>query len=418
MESSVLLKPPSRDDPDMIKIRNDFPFFSGANPITEKIIYLDNAATTLKPRVMLDELLNYYQFETANIHRSNHHLASISTSKFEETRTALKCFLNASSTNEIIFTKSATESINLIASSLGKSILHPDDTILLSQMEHHSNIVPWQLIAKTTGARIQVVPMNDDGELDLMEYKKMLNERVKLVSIVHISNTLGTINPVAEMITLAHEFGAYFILDAAQSFLHEKIDVQLLDPDFLVCSAHKALGSTGLGILYGKKSLLESMPPYMGGGEMIHHVSFEKTLYNDLPYKFEAGTPPIGQVIAFKKSLEYILSIGLEKIQQYENALLSYATHALTQIPNLRIIGNAQKKSAIISFLLGNIHPSDVGTLLDKQGLALRVGTHCTEPLMTRLKIPGTVRASFAFYNTLEEVDSLKHALIKIQDFY
>jgi len=417
MESSVLHKLPFKDF-DVLKIRNDFPFFNRSNHLLKNIVYLDNAATTLKPQIMLDELLNYYKYETANIHRSNHQLASISTYKFEETRTEVKYFLNATSSNEIIFTKSATESINLLARSLGKNILNPGDVILLSHMEHHSNIVPWQLIASETNAQIKVIPIDDNGDINLYEYKKLLDEKVKIVSVVHISNTLGTINPVAEMIKLAHDYGAYFILDAAQSFLHEKIDVLLLDPDFLVGSAHKALGPTGLGILYGKEAILETMPPYMGGGEMIHHVSFEKTLYNDLPYKFEAGTPPIAQAIAFQKSLEYIKSIGQDKINQHENSLLTYATNSLLQIPKLRIIGNARKKSAIISFLLGNIHPSDVGTLLDKQNIALRVGTHCTEPLMKRFNIPGTIRASFAFYNTFEEVDSLKHALIKIQDFY
>jgi len=417
MESSALPKSPFVDL-EVGKIRNDFPFFHKLNPSNPKVIYLDNAATTLKPQIMLDELLNYYKFETSNIHRSNHQLAAISTHKFEETRSAITYFLNANSNDEIIFTKSATESINLIARCLGKSILAPGDVILLSHMEHHSNIVPWQLIAKETGARIKVIPIDDNGDLDMVEYKKLLGEKVQIVSVVHISNTLGTVNPVAEMIKMAHDYGAYFILDAAQSFLHEKIDVKLLDPDFLVCSAHKALGPTGLGILYGKENLLEKMPPYMGGGEMIHHVSFEQTTFNDLPYKFEAGTPPVAQVIAFKKSIEYIQSIGQDNISNYENSLLAYATNSLLQIPKLKIIGNARKKSSIISFLLGDIHPSDVGTLLDKQGLAVRVGTHCTEPLMKRFNISGTIRASLAFYNTYEEVDSLKHALIKIQDFY
>ena len=381
------------------------------------LIYFDNAATTLKPQAMIDAITHYYSFEVANVHRGIHTLSEVGTKKFEATRIAVSELINAQFPHEIIYTKGTTESLNLLANSFGKIFLQKNDIILLSTMEHHSNIVPWQLIAETTGAKVVEIPINDRGEIILEEYKKLLTKNVKIVSIAHISNTLGTINPIKEMVQLAHAVGAKFCVDAAQSIAHLKVDVQDLDCDFLVFSAHKLFGPNALGFLYGKEKLLNEMPPYQGGGAMISEVNFSHTTYNSLPNKFEAGTPAIAEVIAFLATLEFIKSIGIDNILNREIELLDYATVEIKKIPGIRIIGEAEQKSSVISFVIDGCHPQDLGTLLDKQGIAIRTGHHCTQPLMKRMQVTATARASFAFYNTKEEIDIFIKALNKAISF-
>ena len=381
------------------------------------LIYFDNAATTLKPQAMIDAITHYYSFEVANVHRGIHTLSEVGTKKFEATRIAVSELINAQFPHEIIYTKGTTESLNLLANSFGKKFLQKNDIILLSTMEHHSNIVPWQLIAETTGAKVVEIPINDRGEIILEEYKKLLTKNVKIVSIAHISNTLGTINPIKEMVQLAHAVGAKFCVDAAQSIAHLKVDVQDLDCDFLVFSAHKLFGPNALGFLYGKEKLLNEMPPYQGGGAMISEVNFSHTTYNSLPNKFEAGTPAIAEVIAFLATLEFIKSIGIDNILNREIELLDYATVEIKKIPGIRIIGEAEQKSSVISFVIDGCHPQDLGTLLDKQGIAIRTGHHCTQPLMKRMQVTATARASFAFYNTKEEIDIFIKALNKAISF-
>lgn len=397
-------------------IRKDFPQLDtlvNGHPL----VYLDNAATTLKPKIFVDAIAQYYALQVANVHRGIHTLSEIGTRHFEETRLAVQKLINARAEHEVIYTKGTTESLNLLAQCFGKKFLKPGDEILLSLMEHHSNIVPWQMIAEETGAKVIVVPIDDRGDIELAAYKKLLTSKTKIVSIAHVSNTLGTVNPIKEMIKDAHAVGAKFCVDAAQSIAHMKVDVQDLDCDFLVFSAHKVFGPNALGFLYGKEDLLNVMPPYQGGGAMISEVTFEKTTYNVLPNKFEAGTPAIAEIIAFKKAIDYINSIGLDNIAKREHELLMYATNELKKIPGIRIIGEAKEKSGVLSFVLEGAHPHDLGTILDKEGVAIRTGHHCTQPLLKRFECTAAARASFAFYNTNEEIDIFIKALKKARDF-
>lgn len=397
---------------DIKKIRASFPILT--RKVKDKpLVYFDNAATTQKPQVVIDALTDYYKQYNANIHRGIHSLAEEATAAYEATRDTIKHFINAEHREEIIFTRGVTESINLVAYSWGKANLKEGDEIIISGMEHHSNIVPWQLIAASTGAIIKVIPVNDQGELSIEEYHKLLSDKTKLVSIVHASNALGTINPVKEIIAAAHDNGALVLVDGAQSSVHLDIDVQDLDCDFFVISSHKVYGPTGIGVLYGKKSILESMPPFMGGGEMIKEVSFEASTWNDLPYKFEAGTPNIADTVALKAAIDFVSEIGKENIRAHEDELLQYATSQLKSLDGVKLIGEAKHKVSVASFVIDGVHPQDVGILLDNQGVAVRTGHHCTQPLMKRFDIPGTIRASFAMYNTKEEIDVMIHALNK-----
>jgi cysteine desulfurase/selenocysteine lyase len=389
---------------DIEKIRQDFPNLS-VEVNRKPLVYLDNAATTMKPKSVIDKIMTFYTEQNSNIHRGVHKLSQIATKEYEDTRKYVKEFINAKSIDEIIFTRGTSESINLVASSYGRKNLQAGDEVIISTMEHHSNIVPWQMICEETGARLKVIPINDDGELLLDEYRKMLNSRTKIVSIVHISNSLGTINPIKDIIDMAHEVGAVVLVDGAQSVQHVSVDVQQLDCDFFAFSGHKAYGPTGIGVLYGKKEILNAMPPYQGGGDMILSVSFEKTIFNELPYKFEAGTPNIAGGIALKTALQYIKEVGLENIAKHEKELLDYATEQVSEIDGFRIIGRAANKASVLSFVLDNVHPHDIGTFLDMDGVAIRTGHHCTEPIMRRFDVPATSRASFAVYNTKEEVD-------------
>ncbi|MCF0056978.1 cysteine desulfurase [Dyadobacter sp. CY356] len=398
--------------PDIASIRNDFPIL---NEIVngKQLVYFDNAATTQKPRIVLDALSGYYEHYNANIHRGIHHLAEKATGAFEDSRRRLQKFINAELSEEVIFTYGTTDSINLVAQSYGRKFLKEGDEIIISTMEHHSNIVPWQMLCEEKGCVLRVIPINDEGELLMDEYEKMLSEKTKFVSVVHVSNSLGTINPVAEIIEKAHKVGAKVLLDGAQASSHFTIDVQALDVDFYALSLHKIYGPTGMGILYGKKELLEAMPPYRGGGEMIKEVTFEKTTYNELPYKFEAGTPNIADVVAAKYAIDYVDTLGKPNISKHENDLLLYATEAVREIPGLRIIGQAKEKVSVLSFVVDGMHHQDIAVILDNQGIAVRTGHHCTQPLMSRLGILGTTRASFAVYNTIEEIDGLIKGLHK-----
>ena len=395
---------------DISNIRADFPVLDQqVNGST--LIYFDNAATTQKPKSVIEALSHYYQKDNANIHRGLHTLAERATTAYELTRTKVRDFIHAPSTDQIIFTSGTTAGINLVAQTFGRSTFKAGDKILISNLEHHSNIVPWQMIAEETGAIIEVIPVDETGVLDLDAFINQLDEKVKLVAVNHVSNAIGTINPIAKIISLAHAKGAKVLIDGAQSVAHIDIDVQALDMDFFVFSAHKLFGPTGVGILYGKRELLESMPPYQGGGEMIKEVSFSGTTYNELPYKFEAGTPNIADVIAFGSAIDYVKSHGTEVLMKQEQALLAYATEKLNAIPGLRIIGTAPEKIAVISFVVEGIHPQDLGVLLDKFGVAIRTGHHCAQPLMQRYGLVGTCRVSFAFYNSLEEIDRFIVAL-------
>lgn len=378
------------------------------------LVYLDNAATSQKPKVVIDALTEYYSNYNANIHRGIHTLAEEATAAYEQTRETVRQFLGADSTEEIIFTRGTTEGINLVAYSWGRTKLKAGDEIILSSLEHHSNMVPWQMIAEQTGAKVKIVPISDEGEFDFDAFEQMLSKKTKIVSVVHASNALGVINPVKKIIDAAHAVGALVMLDGAQSSVHLDIDVQELNCDFFAFSGHKVYGPTGAGALYGKRALLESMPPFEGGGEMIKQVTYEWTTYNDLPYKFEAGTPNIADTIALKPALDFVRSIGKDVIRAHEAELLEYASSELKKLPGLKIMGDVKDKVSVISFVIEGIHPQDIGILLDNQGIAVRTGHHCAEPLMNRLCIPGTSRASFAMYNTLEEVDALVRGLNKV----
>jgi len=398
---------------DIDKIRNQFPILN--QEVNGKpLIYFDNAASSQTVKGVTEALIQFYEQDHANIHRGIHTLAERSTKAFETTRERVHRFLNTPEADEIIFTKGTTESINLVAQSWGSSFLKAGHEILISHLEHHSNIVPWQLIAQRTGAILKVAPINEHGEIRMDVLLEMLTPNTRMVAINHVSNALGTINPIKQIIDAAHKVGAHVLIDAAQAAPHLKIDVQDLDCDFLALSSHKMYGPTGVGVLYGRRELLEAMPPYQGGGEMIKEVSFEGTTYNDIPYKFEAGTPNIGDVIAFKYAMDFIDDIGHEAIGRYEHQLLEYASGQLQHIPGFRPIGTAQEKASVISFLVENIHPYDLGQLLDARGIAVRTGHHCTQPLMDYLNIEGTVRASFAVYNTMQEIDHFVEALDSI----
>ena len=398
---------------DVINIRKDFPILS--RQVNGKpLVYLDNAATSQTPQQVIDCIVDYYSNYNANIHRGVHTLSQEATDKYENARQTIQKHFNATHAHEIIFTSGTTDSINLVANGFS-SILSNDDEILVSALEHHSNIVPWQMLCEFTGAILKVIPMNEEGELIMSEYKKILSNKTKLVFVNHISNALGTINPIEEIINTAHQYGAAVLIDGAQACPHIKPDLQALDVDFYVTSAHKMCGPTGVGMLYGKEEWLNKLPPYKGGGEMIAEVTFEKTTYADLPHKFEAGTPNISGGIAFAAAINYMNNIGFDNIASYEHELLIYATEKLLEIDGLKIYGTSQQKTSVISFNLKGIHPYDVGTILDKLGIAVRTGHHCAQPIMEYYKIPGTVRASFAFYNTKNEIDTFVEGVRKAQ---
>ena len=380
------------------------------------LVYLDNAATTQKPQVVIDALNDYYLHLNSNIHRGVHCLSQQATNEFERAREVVRQYIHAATTQEVIFTRGATESINLVAASFGRTYLQPGDEVIVSEMEHHSNIVPWQLACEAHGAKLKVLPFNAQGELIISELEALITERTKIVAVAHVSNSLGTVNPIAEIIRIAHQHDVPVLIDGAQAVAHCPVDVQALDCDFYCFSGHKMYAPMGIGVMYGKTQWLNEMQPYQGGGEMIKDVTFEKTTYNELPFKFEAGTPSVGDVIGLRTAIEYIQSIGLEKIAAYEQELLTYTTEKLSIIDGMRFIGEAAQKTGVISFLVGNIHPYDMGVLLDHQGIAVRTGHHCTQPIMTHFGIPGTVRASFALYNTFEEADKLVEAVVKAKN--
>lgn len=398
---------------DINKIRTDFPILA-REVYGKPLVYLDNAATTQKPQCVMDKITEMYSTVNSNVHRGVHYLSQAATDEHEAARKTVQRFINANIPEEIVFTRGATESINLVASSFCRSFCKEGDEILITAMEHHSNIVPWQIQADIRGLKIKVIPINKDGELIMEEFEKLISPRTKLIAATHISNVLGTINPIDEIIRIAHSHNIPVLIDAAQSVQHAKVDVQKIDCDFLVFSSHKIYGPTGVGVLYGKEEWLNALPPYQGGGEMIESVSFEKATFNKLPFKFEAGTPDFVGTAALATALDYVSSIGLDNIAEYESELLRYATEKMLNLPGVKIIGTAQHKSSVISFVFNKIHPYDIGTLLDKMGIAVRTGHHCAEPLMKIMGVEGTVRASFAFYNTKEEVDMLVKGLERI----
>ena len=399
--ATTLLKPI-----DTIAVREDFPLLQ--TTVYEKpLVYFDNAATTQKPQQVLDALDDYYKTYNANVHRGVHLLSQQATEAYEVARRKVASYINAKHSYEVIFTKGTTNAINLVAYSFARTVLNEGDEILISAMEHHSNIVPWQMICEEKGAKLKVIPIDANGELLMDEFEQLLNEKVKLVAVTYVSNTLGTVNPVRDIIQAAHALDIPVLLDTAQAIQHMPLDVQELDVDFIAFSGHKMYGPTGIGVLYGKEKLLNAMPPFEGGGDMIKNVTFAKTTYNELPFKFEAGTPDMSGAIGLGAAVDYINSYGVENIQEAEEVLLHYAVEQLTNIPGLRLIGNTKQRAGAVSFVVGNIHPFDMGEILDKQGIAVRTGHHCTQPLMEIFNIPGTVRASFAFYNTKEEIDQL-----------
>ncbi len=397
------------------EVRKQFPQVS-FKPEGREIVYLDSAATALKPVAVIERMKEFYSHEIANVHRGAHYYSDKATSTYENARETVREFLNAKLTNEIVFTKGTTESLNLIASSYGRQFLNPGDEILLTYMEHHSNIVPWQMIAKERGLKIVAVPVTAEGEIRLEDFRKNISQRTKLVSMVHVSNALGTINPIAEMVRISREVGAITVVDAAQSVSTVKVDVQVLGCDFLAFSGHKLFGPNGVGVLYGRQELLNKMPPYQGGGSMISTVSFEGTNYLEAPQRFEAGTPPVAEAVGLAEAIRYFTSLGIENTKQHKKRLLALATERLKSIPGIRLVGEAEQKTAIVSFLLEGTHPSDIGQILDQQGVAVRVGHHCNQPLMTFFKIPGTVRASFTIYNNDADVDAFYKAVLKAKE--
>ena len=402
---------------DIHYIRKQFPVL--AQTVRGKpLVYLDNAATTQKPQVVLDTLFRYYTAENANIHRGVYELSQNATRAYEGARSKIAAFLNAAEPAEIIFTRNATEGINLVAQTFGRSKVGAGDEVVISEMEHHSNIVPWQLLCEEKGARLRVVPITDDGELMLEELSSLLGPRTKLVSIVHMSNSLGTVNPVRQVVELAHKFDVPVLIDGSQAAYHMSVDVRALDCDFYVVTGHKLYGPTGIGVLYGRRSLLDAMPPYQGGGDMISSVTFERTTYNELPHKFEAGTPHIAGAIGLGAAVDFIADVGFGAIAAHERQLLEYATTALSGVPGLRLIGTAREKASILSFVLEGVHPHDVGTVVDTEGVAIRTGHHCTQPVMDRFGVPATARASLAMYNTTDEVDHLVMALAKVREVF
>lgn len=399
---------------DILHIRHDFPILD-ILVHGKPLIYFDNAATTQKPRQVVDRLVTYYKKENCNIHRAVHFLSNQATQAYEDARKTVQQFINAKQPHEIIFTKGATESINLVAQTFGRKFIHSGDEIIISGMEHHSNLVPWQLLAEQKGAVIKVIPVDEQGEIEVGLLKGMINEKTKLIAIAHVSNVLGTINPVHRVVDLAHDHGIPVLLDGAQAVPHLEVDVQEINCDFYCFSSHKVYGPMGVGVLYAKESILDQMPPYQGGGEMVDQVTFEKTTYNQLPWKFEAGTPNVAGVLGLESAIKYILDLDLKKIHAYEQELLDYATVELLKMENIRIFGNAENKSSVISFNIGKIHPYDAGTIYDKLGVALRTGHHCAQPLMDRYQVAGMIRASLALYNTQEEIDKFVEATKQVR---
>lgn len=419
MNSAIVsLKPEiSADDFDAEKIRADFPILK-LKIDSKPLVYLDNAASSQMPQQVIDRLVRYQTTQHANINRAVHYLSEVATMEYHNARCKLQQFVNAREDREIIFTSGTTDSINLVMHGYGRKFIKAGDEIILTTLEHHSNIVPWQMLANEKGAKIRVVPITDKGELEVDKYEKLFNERTKFVGLIHVSNALGTINPIKHMIDFAHQHGVPVLIDGAQAAQHIIIDVQALDCDFYAFSAHKLCGPTGVGILYGKAALLESMQPFKGGGDMIASVTFEETLYNTIPHKFEAGTPPIAAAIGFGAAVDYLAAIGIERIAAYELSLLNYATERLNDIPGVKIIGTAAEKTAVISFTIDGIHPHDIGTILNQDGIAVRTGHHCAQPVMQRFNVPATSRASFAFYNKKTEVDALVAGIKNVQKVF
>ncbi len=402
---------------DFKTLRADFPLLKQTNR-GKPLVYLDNSATNQKPRCVIDAISHYYTHDNANIHRGVYELSERATREYEKTRVTIKSFINAKHAHEIVFVRGATEGINLVAQSYGRTHFKVLDEIMISTMEHHSNIVPWQMLADQVGANLRIIPITDDGEIDMDAYQKLFTERTKMVAIAHASNALGTVNPIKEMIRIAHTHDVPVLVDGAQAFPHMPVDVQDLDCDFYVFSSHKAYGPTGIGVLYGKEKLLESMPPYQGGGDMIESVTFAKTTYNKVPFRFEAGTPDIAGVIGFGVALAYLKNIGMDNIAAHEQELLNYATQKLSAIPELKIIGVAKNKVGVISFVLKDVHPHDIGTVLDAHGIAIRAGHHCAMPVMERFQLPATVRASFGLYNNTADIDALVTGLQEVQRIF
>jgi cysteine desulfurase / selenocysteine lyase len=405
------------DSIDVARVRADFPILE-TMVHGKPLVYLDNAATSQKPRAVIDAIMRYYQGTNANVHRGVHYLSETATEDYEGARKIAQQFINAAHSREIIFVRGTTEGINLVAQTLGRTRIGAGDEILITAMEHHSNIVPWQILCEEKGAKLRVAPINDNGELLLDEYANLLSPKTKLVAVTHVSNALGTINPLKRMVELAHAHNVPVLVDGAQAVPHIKVDVQALDCDFYTFSGHKVYAPTGIGVLYGKTALLESMPPYQGGGDMISSVTFERTTYNKLPYKFEAGTPDIAGVIGLGAALTYVENLGIENIGAHEHDLLVYATAAVSAIPGVRIIGTAREKAAVVSFVVEGVHPHDIGTILDQQGIAIRTGHHCSQPVMERFGIPATARASFAVYNTRGEIDALVGGIQKVKEVF
>ncbi|HEY4902293.1 MAG TPA: cysteine desulfurase [Candidatus Sulfotelmatobacter sp.] len=402
---------------DVEKVRRDFPILSRMVH-GKKLVYLDNAATSQKPRAVIDAISGYYENDNSNIHRGVHFLSGLATEAHDHARTTVQKFINAADSREVVFTRGTTEAINLVAQTYGRAHVGAGDEVLITAMEHHSNIVPWQILCEEKKARLRVAPIDDRGELLLDEFEKLLTPRTKIVAVTHVSNALGTVNPLAAIIKMAHSRNIPVLVDGAQAIPHLRVDVQALDCDFYTFSSHKVYGPMGIGVLYGKASLLESMPPYQGGGDMISSVTFEKTTYNKLPYKFEAGTPDVAGAIGLGAAIDYVNHLGRENVAAHEHELLTYATHTLSAISGLRLIGTAREKTGALSFVLEDIHPHDIGTILDQQGIAIRTGHHCAQPVMERFGIPATARASFAVYNTKEEIDALAAGIQKVREVF
>lgn len=402
---------------DVERIRRDFPILA-RDVRGKKLVYLDNAATSQKPQAVIDAIVLYYQEENANIHRGVHFLSELATSKHECARRLVKQFINAAHEHELIFVRGATEAINLVAQTYGRANVKAGDEVLITAMEHHSNIVPWQILCDEKGAKLRVAPINDAGELLLGEFEKLISARTKIIAIPHVSNALGTVNPVTKIVELAHVRSIAVVVDGAQAVPHMKVDVQALGCDFYAFSSHKMFGPMGIGVLYGKSALLEAMPPYQGGGDMISSVTFEKTLYNKLPFKFEAGTPDVAGAIALGAAIEYLNANGMDNITRHEHELLAYATQKVSAIPGVTLVGTAREKASVLSFVMDNIHPHDIGTILDQEGIAIRTGHHCAQPVMERFGIPATARASFALYNTKEEIDALAAGIARVKEVF
>jgi cysteine desulfurase/selenocysteine lyase len=402
---------------DVERVRADFPILQ-QKAHGHKLVYLDNAATSQKPKAMIDAIVHYYEHENANIHRGVHYLSEIATEEYENARKVVQEFLHAAHPSEIIFVRSTTEAINLVAQTYGRTHVGAGDEVLITAMEHHSNIVPWQLLCEEKGAKLQIAPINDKGELLLDEFEKLLRPGTKIVSLGHLSNALGTINPLAQIVRLAHAKGIPVLVDGAQAAPRLPVNVRELDCDFYAFSGHKAYGPTGIGILYGKLALLEKMPPYQGGGDMISSVTFEKTTYNKVPHKFEAGTPDMSGAVGLRAAIEYLNGLGMENIEKHEHELLAYATEKVSAIPGVRLIGTAKEKAGVLSFVMDGVHPHDIGTILDQDGIAIRTGHHCAQPLMDRFGVDATARASFGLYNTKEEIDALVQGIQKVQEVF